>query len=283
MHLPHPQKQTSFISRSLLRSIAAGAMVLASAAAAAAAQYPKMIQGAVDSGVKVVKSFPAASGLTGWVLMQEGRHSLIFTTSDGKTAIAGALINENGENLNEQYAEKYIPKPDTAAMFKKLEQSTYITEGTINNPKSLMYVFVDANCPFCHNTWKALQPYEKAGLQVRWILVDTLGPTSMPKAIEVLAAKDKTAAFRKMELDFGKSWKPTVGMDAASKPAVADQIRKNNELLHEFGMNGTPGLVWKDKQGKAQIKNGMPRLSELPAMTGLPEQKNEDPSLERFR
>lgn len=283
MHLLNPQKQVFFSNRNLLRSIVAGAMVIASAAAAAAAPYPKMIQGAVDSGVKVVKRFPAASGLTGWVLMQEGRHSLLYTTNDGKTAIAGALINEDGENLNEQYAAKYFPKPDTAAMFKKLEQSTFVTEGTINNPKNVMYVFVDANCPFCHNTWKALQPYEKAGLQVRWILVDTLGPTSMPKAIEVLAAKDKTAAFRKMELDHGKSWQPSAGMDAASKPAVAEQIRKNNELLHAFGMNGTPGMVWKDRQGQMQIKNGMPRLSELPAMTGLPEQKIDDPALARFR
>lgn len=283
MHLLNPHKQTFFTSRRLLCSIVAGAMVLSSAAATAATPYPKMIQGAVDSGVKVVKSFPVASGLTGWVLLQGGKHSLLYTTNDGKTAIAGALINEDGDNLNEHYAEKYFPKPDTAAMFKKLEQSTYVTEGTINNPKSLMYVFVDANCPFCHSTWKALQPYEKVGLQVRWILVDTLGPTSMPKAIEVLAAKDKTAAFRKMELDHGKSWKPTAGMDAAGKPAAADKIRKNNELLHEFGMNGTPGLVWKDKQGKMQIKNGMPQLSELPAMTGLPEQKNDDPALARFR
>lgn len=283
MHLLHPQKHTPVNNRNLLRSTLAGGILLASAAAGAATQYPKMIQSAVDSGVKIVTSFTAASGLTGWVFMQGGKHSLVFTTNDGRTAIAGALINEEGESLNEQYAEKYIPKPDTVAMFKKLEQSTYVAEGTVNNPKSLVYVFVDANCPFCHNTWKALQPYEKAGLQVRWIMVDTLGPTSMPKAIEVLAAKDKTAAFRKMELVHGKSWTPSSSIDAASKPAIADQIRKNNELLHEFGMNGTPGLVWKDKQEKLQIKNGMPRLSELPGMTGLPEQKNDDPALSRFR
>ncbi len=44
-----------------------------------------------------------------------------------------------------------------------------------------------------------------------------------------------------------------------------------------------PGIVWKDKQGKVQVKAGMPRLPELAAITGLPGQKIDDPSLARFR
>jgi thiol:disulfide interchange protein DsbG len=31
------------------------------------------------------------------------------------------------------------------------------------------------------------------------------------------------------------------------------------------------------------VKGGMPRLSELPGITGLPEQKNDDPALAKFR
>lgn len=55
------------------------------------------------------------------------------------------------------------------------------------------------------------------------------------------------------------------------------------ELGGAFGINGTPGIVWKDKQGKVNIKAGMPRLSEIPRITGLPEQKVDDPDLARFR
>ena len=90
--------------------------------------------------------------------------------------------------------------------------------------------------------------YEKVGLQVRWIPVATLGPTSMPKAIEIMAAADQVAAFRKMEENHGK-----------------------------------PGVIWKDKQGKVQVKGGMPRLSELAAITGLLEQRNGNSSLDKFR
>jgi thiol:disulfide interchange protein DsbG len=48
-------------------------------------------------------------------------------------------------------------------------------------------------------------------------------------------------------------------------------------------MSGTPGIVWKDKKGKVQVKGGMPRLSEFAGITGLPEQKIDDPALARFR
>lgn len=249
----------------------------------AADNYPKAIQGAINEGVKVVKQFPAASGLTGWVLSDHGQHSIIYSTADKKTIIAGSLIDEGGENLNKVYAEKHFPKPDLTGLYQQLEKSAYVPEGTTHNPKSMLYAFVDANCPYCHYTWKALQSYEKAGLQVRWILVDTLGPTSMPKAIEVLAAQDKTAAFRKMEENHGKNWTAVKGMTAKEKPAVASSIALNGELMGRFGLRGTPGLVWKDKQGKIQTKGGMPRLHEIPLITGLPEQKIDDPALSKFR
>ncbi|SMP63880.1 Thiol:disulfide interchange protein DsbC [Noviherbaspirillum suwonense] len=250
---------------------------------ASADSFPRPIQQAVDAGVKVEKSFSAASGLTGWVLSQGGQHSVVFTTADKKTLIAGTLIGENGENLSSRYEEDHVPKPDFGSLLHELDKSSYVVEGAIQDPKKTIYVFVDANCPFCHLTWKALQPYEKAGLQVRWILVATLGPTSMPKAIEVLAAEDKTVAFRKMEENSGKAWTPPAKASEAASPGAAVQIRNNTELMARFGIAGTPGVIWKDARGKVNVKGGMPRLSELPGITGLPEQKVDDPALAKFR
>lgn len=265
------------------RIVGAAVLLVAAGSVVAGPDYPKVIQDAINNGVKVVETFPAASGLTGWVLSEDGRYSLVYTTVDKKTAIVGALIDENGENLSTGYEEKYIPQLDTAALFQELVQSAHVVEGALKNPKSVLYIFVDANCPFCHYTWKALQPYQKVGLQVRWIPVATLGPTSMPKAIEVLAAPDKRAAFRKMEENSGKSWTPTPSLSEAAKPEIAAAIRKNGALMERFGIAGTPGLVWKDRQDKVQTKGGMPRLSEIPQITGLPEQKVNDPSLAKYR
>ena len=105
----------------------------------------------------------------------------------------------------------------------------------------------------------------------------------MPKAIEVMSAQDKTAAFRKMEENHGKSWAPSARTGESANPGPAAGIRKNTELMTRFGIAGTPGVIWKDAGGKINGKGGMPRLSELPGSTGLPEQKSDDPGLERFR
>lgn len=262
---------------------AGGAALVASTAAFSADAYPKAIRQAVDSGVKVIRQFPAVSGLTGWVLAQDGHYSTVYTTADKKTLLAGALIGERGESISAQYEEKYVPKPDLGILFPQLEKSSYVAEGSVSGAKTTVYVFVDANCPYCHSAWLAFQSYEKAGLQVRWIPVATLGPTSMPKAIEVMVAADKVAAFRAMEANHGKPWTPTTQSSEAAQPGAAAAIRRNGELMQRFGISGTPGLIWKDKQGKLQLRSGMPRLSEFPAIAGLPEQKNDDPALDKFR
>lgn len=271
------------ISLSASGCIACLVLLTAQPAAHAARGYPKAIKDAMANGVIVVTTFPAASGLTGWVLSQNGTYSIAFTTADRKTLIMGTLINEKGENLTDRYAEKYFPKPDRAALFKQLEQASHVVEGTAKDPKSVLYVFVDANSPQCRYLWKALQPYQGAGLQVRWIPVATLGASSMPKAIEILGSADKTAAFRKMVESMGKQWSPTQGLSESDQPELAGKIRKNTALMEKFGLTKAPGIVWKDDTGKPQIKDGMPRLPEIPQITGLPPQKVDDPELAKFK
>jgi len=263
--------------------LAALAAAVIAANVHAAEALPRVLDQVVKSGVKVVRQFPAESGLTGWVLSQGGTYSLAYTTQDSKTLIAGALIDADGKNLSKFHEQQFVPQPDFSAAYGRLERSAFIVEGAIKDPKRVIYVFVDANCPFCHHLWRAVQPYEAIGLQVRWIPVATLGPTSLPKAIAVLSAKDKTAAFRQMETAQGKPWTNTDRFSERSHPAVAASVQANGELMELFAIGGTPGVVWRDKQGKVQVRSGMPRLSELPAITGLPEQKISDPDLARFR
>jgi thiol:disulfide interchange protein DsbG len=260
------------------------ALLSGTSLSARAEDYPKQIEMATQGGGKVVQTFQAASQLKGWVLSKGGRYTMVFTTPDGKTLIVGELIDESGKNLTAEYAHEYFPKPDLAALFPALEDSAHVVEGTQKSPKSVIYVFFDPNCPFCHLTWKALQPYEKAGLQVRWLPVAYLMQTSAGRAAAILEAKNRTTAFRQNEEKYNME-KHEGGIDALSKPADATmrQLQANNELMQKFGAFGTPALVWKDGQGKIQMKSGLPRLSELPAITGLPEQPETDPDLARFR
>jgi thiol:disulfide interchange protein DsbG len=53
--------------------------------------------------------------------------------------------------------------------------------------------------------------------------------------------------------------------------------------MERFGFVDAPLIVWKDQAGKIQLKGSMPRLSEIPKMTGLPQQDIDDPELAKFK
>jgi len=172
---------------------------------------------------------------------------------------------------------------DLPAHYATLEKADAVVEGA-KQPKRVLYVFWDANCYYCNLTWKALQYYEKAGLQVRWVPVAYQKDNSAALAAAVMGAKDRVAALRENETRYrAKSYDG--GIKAAAKvPAdLAIQLEDNMTLMGGFGMSGTPALVWKDSAGKVQTNLGMPPLSKLPAITGLPEQKIDDPELAKFR
>ena len=175
------------------------------------------------------------------------------------------------------------PAPaELPALFAALEKSDAVVEGTAS-PKKVLYVFFDANCWYCNLTWKALQPYEKAGLQVRWVPVAYQKDSSTTKAAAIMQAQDRAAALRMNELGYRAD--NYDGGIAPAKPSRALQARldQNFKLMDRFGVSGTPGLAWKDAQGRVQVKTGMPRLSQLPAITGLPAQQHDEPELAEFR
>jgi thiol:disulfide interchange protein DsbG len=174
-------------------------------------------------------------------------------------------------------------KRDLPALFAQIEKADAVVEGA-QAPKRVLYVFWDANCYYCNLTWRALQHYERAGLQVRWVPVAYQKDNSGALAAAVMGARDRAAALRENETRYrAKSYDG--GIEAAAKvPAdLAIDLEDNMTLMGRFGMSGTPALVWKDAGGGVQTHLGLPRLSKLPEITGLPEQKIDDPALAKYR
>jgi thiol:disulfide interchange protein DsbG len=179
--------------------------------------------------------------------------------------------------------------PDTPAaheyqtLFAQLEKTDVVVEGP-KTARSILYVFFDANCFYCHLTWKALQPYETVGLQVRWVPVAYQQPSSVGRAAAIMAAPDRVSALRANEVGYNVA-KFDGGIEPAGKVSrsVAAQLETNTRLMNKFGAPGTPALVWKDRNGDVRFKVGVPRLSELPQITQLPTQPNDDPELAKFR
>lgn len=244
------------------------------------ANLPAPIAVAVGGGMKLESTFKAPGGMTGWVLSSGvGQNMVVYTPADGSVAIAGNMLDAKGTNLTKEHLAEYAPKPNYEKLWSEAEKASWVAEGAEGkNVKSTIYVFEDANCSFCHLAWKALQPYQKAGLQVRWIPVAFLAPTSFDKAAAVLGAKDPSEAFSKRHENF----KSTAPVPTAS-PALRAKVDANNKLMQSWGFRGTPTFIYKDRSGKVVTTNGMPSMGMLPAITGLPEQPQTDPELARFR
>lgn len=233
------------------------------------AGYPKAIQTVVAQGMKVEKTFPVVSGMTGWLISINGKYTIVYTSKDSKTLIAGALYDEQGKDLTAQYKKKYIPAPDFSGIYQELKDSTYIVEGKKKNPKSMIYVFFDPNCPYCHKAWIALQAYEQAGLQARWIPVAYLRPSSESKVIKMLEARDQTAAFRNGMKNFVRDRNAPADIALKDRPKIADLISKNSQLMAKFGLNATPAFVWKQKDGNIAVMKGLPPPQDFPRITGM--------------
>jgi thiol:disulfide interchange protein DsbG len=243
---------------------------------------PSAVRLAVSGGMRLEKSFSAPGKMTGWVLSQGVDNNLIvYTTADGEAAIAGTMLDSKGENLTKQHLAQHAPVANYEKMWGELEASSWVAEGAKGNDiKSTIYVFKDANCSYCHLAWKALQPYTKVGLSIRWVPVAFLAPDSAAKAAMLLSAPDPEAAIVELQTNWGKKY---TNLPAVT-PELKAKVDANNMLMQNWGFKGTPAVFYKDsKTGKVKAVSGMPTLSSLPGITGLPAQPNTDPELSRFK
>ena len=200
-----------------------------------------------------------------------------------QAVLVGTAFLSTVAYCEDQPKPQYASKPEYRALFLEVEKAEVVTEGA-KDAKSVLYVFFDSNCFYCNLTWKALQPYERAGLQVRWVPVAYQKPSSVGRAAAIMESPDRAAALRENEVNYDRAH-----FDGSIKPVdkpqapLAAQLQANTELMRKFGVPATPLLVWKDNNGNVQIKPGVPRLSQLPGITGLPEQEVVDPELAKFR
>jgi thiol:disulfide interchange protein DsbG len=209
--------------------------------------------------------------------------SIMPTNTVIRAAAAATAFLSAALLLPNQAHAQFVSKPEYRALFSELEKADVVVEGA-KNAKRVIFVFFDANCFYCHLTWKALQPYEKAGLQVRWVPVAYQQDSSWGRGAAIMQARDRAAALRENELNYDVK-NSNGGIKPLEKPreTLVGAMRVNNKLLDRSCLRGTPALLWKDSKGDVQCKGGTPRLSELPAITGLAEQKIDDPELAEFR
>jgi thiol:disulfide interchange protein DsbG len=80
----------------------------------------------------------------------------IYMLSDG-SAVVGTRVSADGKILDQEALSRLVAKPMADSAMKQLEAASWILDGSRNAPK-VVYVFTDANCPYCHHFWQAARP-----------------------------------------------------------------------------------------------------------------------------
>ncbi|HET7921568.1 MAG TPA: thiol:disulfide interchange protein DsbG [Gammaproteobacteria bacterium] len=153
------------------------------------------------------------------------------------------------------------------AQWPRLATAAWIADGAAQ-PRHVLYVFFDPNCGYCHRLWENLQSrYRKQRVQVRFILVGFITRTSPTKAAAILEADDPLQALRKNERDWGKNPDGDRGGGIRALRHLDFSMRlklgMNGRLARDFGIQGTPGLVWKDRRGQVYVLQSSPPPEDL--------------------
>lgn len=234
---------------------------------ATAQDTPAPIAALEQQGMSVTGQFDAPDGLTGYAARYRNRPMAIYVTSDGQHAVIGTLIDAEGRDLSTEPLQRLAAQQQDQDIWPRVEQSDWVADGS-DQAERVIYMFTDPNCPYCHQFWQAARPWVEAGrVQIRHVLVGILKPSSEGKAAAILAADDPSAALARGERNYD-SGGVTPLEDIPDEQAA--QVNANNQMMQSFGLFATPAIVYKDSDGEAVVKQGLPQGAELKRIMGSP-------------
>ena len=149
-----------------------------------------------------------------------------------------------------------------ASVLADIGKATWIAEG---KGPHVAYVFFDPNCPYCHKLYEATRSEVQAGkLQLRWIPVGILLPTSHGKAVAMLGAKDPLKAFYQNEDHY------TMGDGGIDEDLGTLEVEKklsaNEALLARTQLGAVPLMLFYSKEGEPVMNQGAPPKDRLAAI-----------------
>lgn len=236
------------------------AAFLFSATAHGSAGHAPIIKQVTDRGLKVVSSFKAVDGMTGYILDSDGSPITLYVTQDGEHAFVGTLIDKKGSNLSAPRVQELFHDAKNQQAWAELENSHWIQDGD-PNAETVVYAFVDPNCPYCHRFRTAALPWINEGkVQIRHIVVGVLASDSLAKASTILGSNKPHGAYIKNFETFRSGG--IVPVHKAWERGKA-QVEANNRLMSDLGVSATPGIYYKDGSGNVRMRLGLPPEREL--------------------
>ncbi|MEP6505720.1 MAG: thiol:disulfide interchange protein DsbG [Betaproteobacteria bacterium] len=151
-----------------------------------------------------------------------------------------------------------VPRPE----WNDLERATYLADGRDDAPRRI-YVFMDTNCGYCTKLWAQSRPWVDAGkVQLRYLMVGVISPTSAGKAAAILADRNPAARFDAYERAraFGASHamgNPNVEPLDPIPPAFDRVLEDHLRMMAGLSLRGTPGIAFRAQNGQVATRPGL--------------------------
>ena len=227
------------------------------AATVQAAEFPPAVQTLERQGVKVIDSFEAPGGMTGYVGEMRGRSLAFYLTPDGDHVLVGTLLDQQGNNLSEASIQDLILGPKFANAWPDLEDSHWVRDGH-EAAETVIYTFTDPNCPYCHRFREQAEPWIAAGkVQLRHIMVGILAEDSLTKAATILGADTPEAALQEHQASFSQGG---IEIDRKRVSAAHLDVKANNRLMQALGLQATPSTLYRGNNGKVTNPQALERM-----------------------
>ncbi|PHQ25060.1 thiol:disulfide interchange protein DsbG [Marinobacter guineae] len=235
------------------------------AASVQAQDYPPAIQKLEQQGVEVIDSFKAPGGMTGYVGKMRGRSLAFYLTPDGDHVIVGTLMDKDGNNLSQASIQDLVMGPKFENAWPQLEDSHWVRDGD-KNADITIYTFTDPNCPYCHRFRQQAEPWINAGkVQLRHIMVGILAEDSLTKAATILGSENPEAALAEHQNSYEQGG---ITVDRERVSAAHLEVKANNRLMQELGLQATPSTLYRDENGSVTMVQGLPNPQALKRMMG---------------
>ena len=220
-------------------------------------------------------------GLDGWIAIQNGQEQYFYVTPDREFVLLGMLFDKTGKMITLQQVSALqkeggpvldILKAETQSkdpsvtdklpsegdivkklkspseqLFGDIEAANWVPLGKTTAP--VMYMFIDPQCPYCHEFMKTLRKDIEAGnIQVRMIPVGFKDDTRAQAAL-LLAVSDAQARWYR-HIDGDKEALPVT-------PGVNEQgVERNMSIMQSWKLNVTPLSIYRGQDGTVKIVQG---------------------------
>lgn len=157
---------------------------------------------------------------------------LVYTDAKAKYVVIGAIYDTDSKtNLTEERQRK-MNRVNVATL--PLDLAMKKVKGT---GERVMYVFSDADCPFCHKLEDEMKTVDNVTIYTFLYPIDSLHPDSARKSRMIWCAPDRQ-----------KAWDAffSTGALPDNKGDCDNPVAKTAELGAKFRVNATPTLVFAD-------------------------------------